>query len=126
MISRLSTTLGALIKTDRPSIESVVRLGGVDNETFWRFFQFIYSGEYEVGVAVGNGDSGKHNEEAGAGFSRSHLILSLISYPHESQSTFGFGRPSYDYLKKHSNARFVEIYKIAKDRGPSGVSKESL
>ena len=47
LVSRLSTPLDELIQRDGAFVRTpILRLKGVDNDIFWRFFQFLYCGAY--------------------------------------------------------------------------------
>lgn len=57
MICRLSTPLYELVESNQNSTDNALTLGGVDKDTFWRFFQFVYSGAYESPEMIEHGES---------------------------------------------------------------------
>ncbi|KAK8912166.1 hypothetical protein VCV18_012750 [Metarhizium anisopliae] len=87
LISRLSPNLGALVKKDRDSTDDVLKLEAVDADTFWRFFQFVFSGSYDC---IG------HIERDGVEVVNDPASQSLLETPQKRNGTGGgsmFGAP---------------------------------
>ncbi|OAQ69260.1 nucleoporin FG repeat region domain-containing protein [Pochonia chlamydosporia 170] len=82
LISRLSPSLGDLVKRDRDSKDNVLAVEAVDADTFWHFFQFVFSGTYDCLEPI---------ERDGPEVVSDPSSHSLLSTPKKSNGTSGGG-----------------------------------
>lgn len=122
----MSTILDALVKSKHDSTDDILSLEGVDNVTFWRFFQFVYSGAYESPDAidkdtgerfdVGNDNPGLFSEPA-LPFSGGPALQTAFKLPYSMASYKSALGPHSSDLRVQPKRKGFGLFSSAKDLG---------